>query len=455
MTFSSLRLRLLAGGAVFIVAALALSAVALTYLFERHVELWTNDELATYIDRVIAGIEKKPDGAFTVARPPTSPRLQRPLSGLYWQVNVEPAGPVLRSRSLWDFELPLPGESSIGDELHEFKLVGPGGRVLHAAQRRVQLPSRLGGATVRVAAAIDNASITAATRGFASALVPLLGVLALLLMAAAWAQVAIGLKPLVAIRRGLSSIASGAAPRLGGDFPDEVRPLAHEINRLLDARQAQIERARARAGDLAHGLKTPLQILSDDAQRLKARGQTEIAEEIEDLADKMRGHVERELSRARSGANAANASANVGVVAQRVVRVIERTPQGAKLSWSIDVPAGLLARIDAEDLTEALGNLVENAARHAAQDVTLKAGVCDGAISVSVIDDGAGIPAELAQDALKRGGRLDASGSAGLGLAIVGDIMESWGGAVAIQSQKPGCHVTLRLPLARLAGEGS
>ena len=78
----------------------------------------------------------------------------------------------------------------------------------------------------------------------------------------------------------------------------------------------------------------------------------------------MRRHVERELVRARSGANAANASASVAAVAQRVVRVAERTPNGRRMAWTVDVPPGM-ARIDAEDLTEALGNLAENAARHA------------------------------------------------------------------------------------------
>lgn len=454
MNLGSLRLRLLVGAAIFVLAALALSAGALTYLFERHVERWINTELATYIDRIIAGIDKAPDGQITVARPPGDPRFQRPLSGLYWQVNIEPIGPVLRSRSLWDFEIELPPEARIGDELHEYELAGPDKQRLHLVQRRIELPPRLGGSTARVAAAIDDATINAASRGFAGALVPLLAVLALMLTAAAWAQVSIGLKPLSAVRRKLADIASGTAPRLGSDFPDEVLPLASEIDRLLDARERQIEKARTRAGDLAHGLKTPLQLLSDDAQRLKAKGESELAEDIEGIADTMRRHVERELSRARSGANAANASANVDAVAHRVVRVIERTPEGRRLAWTIDIPSGLLARIDAEDLTEALGNLVENAARHANESVTVRASISEGAIVLSVIDDGTGIPPARAQEALKRGGRLDASGSAGLGLAIVGDIADAWGATLSILSPERGCHISLRLPLARLPARG-
>ncbi len=450
MSLGSLRLRLLAGAAIFILAALALSAGALTYLFERHVERWINTELATYIDRLIAGIDVGPAGGLTVERAPGDPRFQRPLSGLYWQVNIEPSGPVLRSRSLWDFEIALPAEAGVDDTLHEYELAGPDNQVLHLVQRRVELPARLGGATARVAAAINDATINAAARGFAAAVVPLLGVLAALLMAAAWAQVTIGLRPLAAVRQKLGDVASGAATRLGSDFPEELLPLATEIDRLLGARERQIEKARTRAGDLAHGLKTPLQLLSDDAQRLKDKGETELAADIESIAATMSRHVERELTRARSGANAANASANVEAVAQRVVRVIERTPEGRRLAWNIDVPAGLMARIDAEDLTEVLGNLVENAARHARETVTVGARISDGVIVLAVIDDGPGIAAGRAEEALKRGGRLDSSGSAGLGLAIVSDVAEAWGATVSILTPEQGCHITVRIPLAHL-----
>ena len=276
--------------------------------------------------------------------------------------------------------------------------------------------------------------------------------LAALLTAAAWAQVAIGLRPLAAMRGKLAAIGSGEARRLGGDFPDEVLPLAREIDTLLEARERQVEKARTRAADLAHGLKTPLQLLSSDAERLKAKGENELAEEIEDIAGSMRRHVERELVRARSGANAANASANVAAVAQRVVRVAERTPQGKRVTWTVDVPPGLMARIDTEDLTEALGNLAENAARHAHSAVTLRARAEEGVVVLAVIDDGPGIPPERAQEALRRGGRLDQSGSAGLGLAIVGDIADAWGASVSIETPAQGCRIVLRIPASRLPG---
>jgi len=451
MSRSSLRLRLLVAAAAFVLAALALSAIGLTYLFERHVEHWIDAELSTRIDQLIAGVGTGSDGELSLKRSPDDPRFKQPLSGLYWQVNVEPAGPVLRSRSLWDFEIALPAEADIDDKLHEYSVPGPDGQALYLLQRRVELPARLGGTTARFAVAVDRADLTAAVHRFAGALAPFLLLLALLLMAASWAQVTVGLRPLAAMRRKLAAVSAGAAPRLGKGFPDEVQPLAHEIDTLLEARDRQVEKARTRAADLAHGLKTPLQLLGDDAQRLKMKGESEIADDIEDIANAMRRHVERELTRARSGAGNANAAAaNVESVAQRVVRVIERTPEGRRLSWTVDVPAGLMARIDPDDLTEALGNLAENAARHARDAVSVTARAAEGLVAVSVIDDGQGIPADRIKDVLQRGGRLDSLGSAGLGLAIIGDIADAWGGTLSFEPAQAGCHITLRIPAARL-----
>ena len=450
MSFGSLRLRLLAGAAAFVLAAIALSAIGLTILFQRHVERWVDAELSSHLDQLIARIDNGADGQLAVTRPPADPRFQRALSGLYWQVKVEPDGPVLRSRSLWDFEIALPAENEVDNRVHNHSVAGPDGQTLHLLQRRIELPARLGDRTARVAVAIDDAEVSAAVRRFAGALLPFLVVLAALLTAAAWAQVTIGLQPLAEMRSKLEAIGSGEACRLGSGFPDEVLPLAREIDTLLDARERQIEKARARASDLAHGLKTPLQLLSGDAERLKAKGENELADEIEDIAGAMRRHVERELARARSGSNAANVSANIVSITQRVVRVMERTLEGKRVTWTVDVPAGLMARIDPEDLTEALGNLAENAARHAQSTVSVMARAEDDTIVLAVIDDGPGIPPARAQEALRRGGRLDSSGSAGLGLAIVGDIADAWGATLSVESPERGCRIILRIPHARV-----
>jgi signal transduction histidine kinase len=316
-------------------------------------------------------------------------------------------------------------------------------------ERRFELPERLAGVTVRAAVGLDAAEISQAVRAFAADLAPFLILVGGLLIAAAWAQVTLGLRPLALIRERLTAIRSGAEQRLGSGFPEEVKPLAIEIDGLLDARDLQVDRARARVADLAHGLKTPLQVLAGDAERLEKSGQREIAAELTALVTSMHRHVERELTRTRLGAGTLQTNADVREIADRVVNVVRRTPAGRKLNWSVDVPHALLARVDPDDLAEAFGNLMENAAHHAQTRVGVWGAKMDDHVLVRITDDGPGIAAEHIGQALARGGRLDTSGSgAGLGLAIVSDIAEAWGATFSIEDAKPGLRACLRLRVA-------
>jgi signal transduction histidine kinase len=444
VTRGSLRLRLLLAGALSILAALALSGFGLTVLFERHVERRAGAELTVYLNRIIDGVARDADGDVVIANPPGDPRFATPLSGLYWQVQM--GGTTLRSRSLWDQQLVLPPGDAGGVVLRRH-IAGPSGTKLIAVERNLTLPANLGGGAMLAAVAIDSSDIAAATHDFAVDLVPYLVVIATFLIAAAYAQVAIGLRPLAAVRARLAAIRQGKANRLGQGFPDEIVPLASEVDALLGARDAQIEKARARAGDLAHGLKTPLQVLVGDVERLRAKGEAQLADEIGQVATTMRRHVDRELARARIAGRGGDARARVVDVAERIVAVVARTPEGAKIEWSIDVSREHVARIDPDDLAEVIGNLVENAARYARTRVNIGSRVADGMLVVAIADDGPGIPQEQLESALARGSRLDGSGSAGLGLAIVGDIAEAWEGRLDIRTGASGLEVDFCVPV--------
>ena len=449
MKHGSLRLRLLAAGAASILIALALAGLGLTLLFERHVERRVVVELELDLRQLIGHLGRGENGALHLERPLADPRFEVPLSGLYWQITEEPGGVVLRSRSLWDGTLDLPIDRLRTGEVHRHITAGPGGATLLILERHIDLPHSLGGGAVRAAVAIDRAEIHVAGRAFASELAPSLAVLAAVLIAAAWVQVRVGLKPLDAIRRRLAAIRTGAAARLGTDFPNEVQPLAAEVDSLLDTQDATIERARAHAADLAHGLKTPLTVLADDARQLRTRGEAEIADEIAVLVEGMRRHVERELARARAGVRARGAASQpVSPIAEQVVEVMRRTPRGKELSWHIDVPSDLAVGIDAQDLAEILGNLIENAAQWAKTSVRLCGCHDSDATGLLVEDDGPGVPDHQVETVLARGGRLDATKpGAGLGLAIVGDLVETYGGSLVLsRSPLGGLRAELRLP---------
>lgn len=442
----SLRLRLFLAGTLAVLAATVVAAFALGLVFERHVERRLLAELEAHLDQLTAAVEFGATGEPVLTRDLADPRFRRPLSGLYWQIVVDEGAALLRSRSLWDETLPLPADTLPDGSVHRHVLPGPAGAELLVLERRVAVTPGPEERSLRAAVAIDRGELTAARRAFVADLNPYLGVLAALLLLAGTVQIQIGLRPLAAVRARLGEIRSGRRTRLEAGFPSEVQPLADEVDALLDARDRQVSQARARAGDLAHGLKTPLQVLAGDAERLRAKGEAELADEIDELAATMRRHVERELARARLAAGSVHAEADVLAVAERVSGVVARTPAGGRLVWDLDVPADTRARIDADDLAEALGNLVENAARHATGRVRIETTAAGDRLELAVVDDGPGIPEAVRAVALARGGRGDERGGAGLGLAIVQDIAAAWGGRLALDDARPGLKAVLTLP---------
>ena len=449
MTRWSLRLRLVMAGATAILVALALAAAGLSALFAAHVERRALAEMSVQLDQVLSGVNRDVAGHLVLTTEPADPRFARPLGGLYWQIEAE--GRILRSRSLWDYALPLPPDELPDGAEHVHDLEGPRGETLLTVERSVSLSTRLGGTTLRAAVAMERAELAAATRDFTADLLPFTALLAGVLILAGWAQISIGLRPLVAVGKHVADVRSGSASRLGGDFPSEVRPLTADVDALLAQRETEIARARARAGDLAHGLKTPLQALLGEAGRLRQAGRPESAAAIEEIAEAMRRHVDRELARARVARRSGVTRVNLADLADRVHRVISRTADGARLDWLIEVPRDLIACADADDLTEALGALVENAARHAQGQVRIDARRASDQVVLSVTDDGPGIPPGRIEALMERGARADTTGpGSGLGLAIAADIAAGCDGLLSLHHAEPGLEARLSLPAAPL-----
>jgi signal transduction histidine kinase len=448
MNPGSIRLRLLIAAAASVVAALAIAGFALSVLFERHVERRVESDLSSELSQIIAATAFAPDGKIAVGPVPADPRFATPLSGFYWQVDDIERGTGVRSRSLWDFLLTVPADSLPDGAPHLHEIAGPGDTLLVAIERRIVDDS---GRPFRAIVAEDHRSVEIAVAEYMSELLPALAILAVFLIAAMWVQVSVGLAPLERLRQAVKGVTTGRADRLESKGPSEVQPLADEINRLLDARDKALIRARTRATDLAHGLKTPLQVLSADIRALREKGETALAAEIEENADTIRRHVERELARARvAPLPSGQARTAIARVAERVVAVVKRTSEGERLAFLVGAPPDLAAAIDEGDLTEILGNLVENAARFAAARVTIAAHATEDGTAITVSDDGPGIPDAHRESVLSRGVHLDAAGGhTGLGLAIVSDVVEAYGGTLSIGDAAPGLVVTIVLPGAR------
>jgi signal transduction histidine kinase len=258
-----------------------------------------------------------------------------------------------------------------------------------------------------------------------------------------------GLSPFLVLRERLAEVRDGRKAHLEGDYPIEVTPLVDDLNLLLADRESRVARAAARAGDLAHGLKTPLAVLMQDIDRADASGQHELAASMRSQVERMRRQIDSHLAQARAtAAGAQGSSADVGDALAGLVRTMERLYSDRGLTISIEAPREPTARVPAEDLEEMLGNLLDNACKWATSRVILTA-TCDGSsVIVHVDDDGVGLADSMRGQVLNRGVRADeAAPGSGLGLAIVRDLADAYGGSIVLnRSPLGGLRASLTLP---------
>ncbi|HET7803900.1 MAG TPA: HAMP domain-containing sensor histidine kinase [Pseudolabrys sp.] len=448
MKTGSLRLRLVLGGVIAILIALAVAGGGLVFLFERHVTRTIGDDLDIYLNQLIAGIDVDVQGQLVLTRPPADPRFSEPLSGLYWQI-ADDRGQMLRSRSLWDTTLALVPDEPVPGQIHHHVIDGPLHARILVAERMVGLTGSDRHIGVRVAVAVDLARVSRAASSFSRDLAAALGVLGLVLALATVVQVGLGLQPLKKLQRSIADVRAGRTEHLPAAAPAEVQPLVEELNALLDAQEREIQRSRGRAADLAHGLKTPLAALTGDARRLREAGHNDIAQDIETVTETMSRQVDRELARARSRGSMrrrGSLSTELAPLVRMLIATIARTPAGARVSFEQKIPDTLAIAMDRTDLAEALGNILDNAARHAAAGVRITASPEACGATIVIEDDGQGIASETQARVVERGIRLDQrTEGAGLGLAIVQDVLESYGWSLTLGTSEElgGLRVTL------------
>ena len=265
-------------------------------------------------------------------------------------------------------------------------------------------------------------------------------------------QVKRGLASFNQLRANLGGVREGRDARLGGDYPVEVQPLVNELNALLSDREERVTRALTKAGDLAHGLKTPLTLLNQQAERAKAEGQDALAAAIALQVDRMRRQVDYHLAHARASASGGDPTARGHVLtsADALARTMATIHAERHVAIDVHVSHEHFVRGRREDFEEMLGNLVDNACKWARSRVEVRSSLEDGRVITTVDDDGPGLDPSLRESVLKRGVRADeAAPGSGLGLAIVADLVELYGGSIALgASPLGGLRATLSLPSA-------
>lgn len=446
MSPQSLKWRLLLGSGLAMLVALIVAWVLMSLLFSRHLERRLTLEMTADATRIVALIDIDPAGGLTLTEPPTDPRFDTPASGHYWQVS-EQVGLGLRSRSLWDTALPTPNDAP-KNAWRLRRSPGPFGEPVFILCRQIRLEHDGVPRLIDVQVARNQSETISAQTEFGWEMALFLTVLWLFLIAAAWIQVRLGLAPLKAVGLELNRLRADPAHRMMEPRLAELSPLVQAINDLADARAADLKRARGRASDLAHGLKTPLAALMTQSARLQ-RGETAEASQGMDRAiQAIRTAIDSELTRTRF-AVLAPGSTSVLEPVEQLVSVLEHTERGGSVAFSVDVSDEVVAPLLREDLIELLGPLLDNAVRFSRRRVAIAACQTSSQLELSIDDDGPGISPDRIPSATLRGVRLDEQGvGQGLGLSIAKAIAEASGGELALRpSPLGGLSAVLRWPM--------
>jgi signal transduction histidine kinase len=449
----SIAARLFLSAAFWSTLILALAGLGLSALNARWTEANFDDELGVYLKALIANVAVPGDETKGALPAAIAPQFELAFSGWYWQITRLDAIPpeIKASRSLFATQLPhLVAVSPAHGETLSGYAIGPGGHELRMVEREIDAGEE-GRYLVQVAANADL--IQAQERGFEWGLAGTFVTLALALVGSTALAVRYGLRPLRVLREGVAAIRRGEAQHIEGEFPQDVAPLAAEVNQLIDSNREIVERARTQVGNLAHALKTPLSVLINEADSASPN----IAEKVREQTGIMRRQVTFYLDRARAAARARAAGlvTDVKPVVEGLVRTFEKLHAERGLNFSAELEEGLKFRGEAQDLTDLIGNLLDNAGKWAREKVAVHARRDPSAgrdaarfLIAEIDDDGPGLDPAARNEAVERGKRLDESRpGSGLGLSIVVELASNYGGSLELEeSPLGGLRAILRLP---------
>ncbi|MFB9913065.1 sensor histidine kinase [Rhizobium paknamense] len=465
MRVKSLTLRVLLFATLWYAIALVTIAVVISALYRQGAERSFNDLLRAQLYNVVNSVSVGDNESLTGSPALGDLRFSQPGTGWYWL--VEPLGSFnaapLASTSLGLTNLPVPSfEEAPFDQNYErfYGMTDTFGNKLRIAETEVILDESGRAARFRVSGNLKV--VEEEILGFSRRLYAVLALFGFGGLFVNAITIVFGLKPLDRARRALERIRGGEAERIEGDFPREIEPLANEINALIDSNRRIVERARMQVGNLAHSLKTPIAVLLNEARVLESPHD----EVVKAQAAAMQAQVGSYLNRARIAAQRESVLSRCELepVMERLVRVMRRL--NPDKNFELAVEAGPLALgMESQDLEETLGNLLENAARHAETTVTVRArplpageaGLDPGRknwVEILVEDDGPGLDPDQIGEALKRGRRLDESKpGTGLGLSIVKEITSEYQGKLGLSRGESG-GLMARLVLPGIGRDG-
>lgn len=434
----SLRFRFAIASLLWVGIATLLAGVVISDLYRRHVTHTFVGDLTNHLDELTMLTMPGAGGAPVMFRPLSDPRFQDPRSGFYWQIEQN-GRPALTSRSLEGHHIvPASGSGSPSPYWtrdHGEKLL------------RIDRPGA-GGLSFSITA--SGRVLDAELIAFRSDLAISLALFAALMLTGAALQVRYGLRPTQRLAQWIDELREGKRRRLPGDVPSEFSGTVGRLNELMEAQASLVARARVEAGNLGHNLRTPLALVTAEAEHLADAGQGDAARFILDQCHRMQRQIDYQMKRAAAaGARGTGVVDDLRAFTDQIIGALQRLHSDRDLTIVNAIPPGVAIRVDPGDLAEILSNLIDNACKWAASVVSISALAGAASIEILVTDDGVGIPEGLRNQVLDLGVRLDdATPGSGLGLTVTRDIVSLYDGALDLRSvpDGPGLIAVVQLP---------
>lgn len=455
----SLQHRLLVAISVLLTVFLGFTGIVLDRAFRSSVEAGVAEQLQVQMYVLLAAVDEA-DGEFYFSENLREPRFSQLNGGLYGFISTSEDGVLLRTQSALELD---------------FQTLGISHDLQRGESRFERTDTLLGDFFIStysvtwenrplplVFSVVESTQTYAAeVSKFRTNLWSWLGGLAVLLLVLQLFLLHWGLAPLRRLARDLQKIEAGQSEALDEDYPRELSPVTHNLNLLIRSERKQQERYRTTLADLAHSLKTPLAVVQGEMPalaepQLPAEERVERVLQVQEQLDRMTQIVTYQLQRAVRSDQASTLAQQVSVaeVAAGICRALEKVWRERNVRIEQDIDERLLFMGDERDLAEMLGNLLDNACKYGGGLVRITARPEQGPVhrmSIDIEDNGPGIPTADHDRVIQRGIRLDTlRPGQGIGMAVVADIVASYGGNITIaRSDLGGARVRLQFPNVR------
>lgn len=433
----SLKLQLTSG----LLLSLILVFVALWYLISSSIQYLMEDYITSRldhdIDNLIVAINIDSQEQVTLDIHAVNAIFRQPFSGHYY--TIQSAQSTLFSRSLWDQQLAI--KTVTTGERQRYYLQGPEQQSLLVLSKGIQKQNL----ELVITVAEDLSPIQQAKQEFTLYFGKGTALLLLSIIAIQLFILNRSLQPLKKIRQNLQRIQQGENKQLDDRVPSELSPLVIEINHLLKVTEQRLNRSRNSLGDLAHAIKKPLTLLKQLLTKpAELSSQAPLIEQQLSAIQQLTDHT---LKRARlAGPGPTGALFSFDHDLDALVHTLQAIHHDHHIQFSCHRPEHIQLPLDCQDITELLGNLLDNAFKWARHQVQLSIYNNNGLI-IDIEDDGPGIAEQDIERLKQRGIRLDESIEGhGLGLAIASDIINNYEGSMELSSSSKlgGLKVTLK-----------